>query len=158
MAHQCTRCALAFVLAVAATPALSREIATCGNSNGYAYYPKVGLAAQNKDAGKWITDGVTGGKFTLSETSKNEFDLLIADASGKIFSAKQDGGVVMLTGASSNSMSVLVSYPKTSVTETYTFFRLPDGKAEAIWTSNKGGSAVISKVSAMRATCSYFAF
>jgi hypothetical protein len=134
---------------------VGREIATCGESSGYGYYPKAGL---NNNAGKWTDDAISGGKFTLTQTSEKEFDLLITDSSGRVFSAKQDGGVVALTGAANGAVSVVVSYPATTVTETYTFFRTADGKAEAMWTSNKGGGAPIIKVTAFRADCSFFAF
>jgi hypothetical protein len=137
---------------------VGREIATCGKSSGYGYYPKAGLAAANNDAGKWIEDAISGGKFTLTQTSEKEFDLLITDTSGRVFSATQDGGVVFLSGAANGAVSVVVSYPATTVTETYTFFRTADGKAEAMWTSNKGGGAPIMKVTAFRADCSFFAF
>lgn len=71
------------------------EIATCGRSSGYGYYPKAGLTANNAPR-KWVEDAISGGKFTLTQTSEKEFDLLITDTSGRVFSAKQDGGVVVL--------------------------------------------------------------
>jgi hypothetical protein len=55
-------------------------------------------------------------------------------------------------------MTLLVSYPASTVTETYTFFRNVDGNAEAMWTSNKGGGAPIMKVGVYRADCSFFAY
>ena len=91
-------------------------------------------------------------------TSDKEFDLLITDASGRVFSAKQDGGVVLPIGIVDEAISLVVTYPATTVTETYTFFRNADGKAEVIWTANKGGGAPIMSVTAYRADCSYFGF
>jgi hypothetical protein len=50
-------------------------------------------------------------------------DLLITDASGRVFSAKQDGGTVVLVGAVNKAVSVLVyAIANTPVTE----MRSPD--------------------------------
>jgi hypothetical protein len=116
------------------------------------------LAADKDEAGHWVDDAITGAKFTLVQISEKEFDLLISDATGRVFSAKQDGGIVLLTGRKENVVSVLVTYPVTTVTETYSFFRNADGKAEAIWTSIKGGGTLFMKVAAYRADCSFFAY
>lgn len=146
---------LSFSTADAFSP---KEIATCGASRGYGYYPKAGLAALTGEAGEWAEDKISAGKFTLTQTSEKEFDLLLTDASGRVFSAKQDGGHVILAGAAQGAVSVIVLYPATTVVETYTFFRNADGKAEAMWTSNKGGGAKIMKITAMQADCSFFAY
>jgi len=89
----------------------AKDIAVCGESSGYGFYPKFGLAASNEDAGKWVEDAISSGKFTLIQTSEKEFDLLINDASGRIHAAKQDGGVLLLTGAAEETISILVTYP-----------------------------------------------
>ncbi|HUU67158.1 MAG TPA: hypothetical protein VMW57_07745 [Methyloceanibacter sp.] len=86
--------AIALLLPCMANAVFAREIATCGASRGYGYYPKAGLGAFSDDAGKWGEDSISSGKFTLSQTSEKEFDLLITDASGRVFSAKQDWAFV----------------------------------------------------------------
>lgn len=136
----------------------AKDIAVCGQSQGYAYYPRAGIIAANEDAGKWTPDAITKGSFTLAQISEKEFDLLVTDASGRVFSAVQDGGIVVLVGAVNKAVSVVVSYPSTTVTESYTFLRNADGDAEAIWTSQKGGGVPILKAAAYHADCSYFAF
>jgi hypothetical protein len=129
--------------------ASAKEIATCGASDGTGYYPAFG---------KWTDDKISDGKFTLTQTSEKEFDLLFVDARGSSFSAKQAGGAVILTGEANNAISIVVIHPSTTVTETYTFFRNADGNAQAIWTSNKGGGAPVMKVAAYRSNCSFFAY
>ena len=109
-------------------------------------------------SGKWVEDKISAGKFTLTEISEKQFDLLLTDATGRIFSAKQDGGTVLFVGAANTAITILVIYPTSTVTETYTFFRNADGKAEAMWTVNKGGGAPIMKAAAYRADCNFFAF
>ena len=133
----------------AAGVASAKEIAICGASDGMGYYPA---------EGKWTDDKISGGKFTLTQTSENDFDLLFVDARGNVFSAKQAGGAVILTGAMNNAISIVVIHQSTTVTETYTFFRNADGNAQALWTSNKGGGSPIMKVAAYRADCSFFAY
>ena len=140
-----------------AVPAFAEELAVCGASEGYAFYPKAGLAAQNEDAGKWVDDKISGGRLTLTRIGKDEYDLLFSDSTGRIVSAKQDGGVIVPAGGASDTVSLIVVYPGTGVVETYTFLRKADTGAEVIWTSNKGGGALIMKVAAYRADCSFFA-
>jgi hypothetical protein len=43
---------LAFSLLFSGT-ALSKELTTCGASQGYSYFPKSGLMASSNDGGKW---------------------------------------------------------------------------------------------------------
>jgi hypothetical protein len=123
---------------------------------GHAFYPRAGLIATNDDAGQWIDDAISGGGVTLAQLSEKDFDILFTDSSGRVVSALQDGGVVVFIGAANKAISVAVSYPSTTVVETYTFLRNADGKAEVIWTSNKGGGAPILKAAAYRADCSFF--
>ena len=145
-------------LACASGPVSAKDIAVCGASRGYGFYPKAGLVAASKDAGAWHGDAISKGKFTLSQVSDKDFDLLVTDATGRVFSAKQEGGIVVLVGARNKVVTVIVDYPATTVVETYTFLRNANGKAEAIWTSNKGGGAAIMKVAAYRADCSFFLY
>jgi len=138
--------------------ALAEDIATCGKSHGYGFYPKVGLGALSDDSGKWVEDGISSGKFTLTRIGGKEFDIHVTDASGRIFSSKQDGAHVIVSGPAKGAVSAVVIYPSSTVTETCTFYRNEDGKAKAMWTANKGGGAPVMKVTAFIADCSFFAF
>jgi hypothetical protein len=146
-------CIAGLFLTIASTAAHGAKIADCGASAGYGYFPKAGHAAAAPDSGKWISDAISGGRFSLTEND-GEFDLLVTDAMGRVFSSKQEGAKVTLVGSSYNSVTVVVAYPL--LVETYTFLRNEDGQAEAIWTTNKWGTP-IPKVAAFRADCSFFA-
>ena len=146
-------CIAGLFLTIASTAAHGANIADCGASAGYGYFPKAGHAAAAPDSGKWISDAISGGRFSLTEND-GEFDLLVTDAMGRVFSSKQEGAKVTLVGSSYNSVTVVVAYPL--LVETYTFLRNGDGQAEAIWTTNKWGTP-IPKVAAFRAACSFFA-
>ena len=145
---------VAALIAAFSSAALGKDIAKCGASDGYSYFPKAGLGAADQDTGEWHRDGIKDGRFTLTEISENVFDLLILDASGGIYSAKQDGAKIIILGSTKKSLSFLVSYPNAYV-ETYTFMRNEDDDAEAMWTSNKWGTP-IPKAGAYRASCSFF--
>ena len=126
---------MATLIATFSSVAVGKDIAYCGASEGYAFFPKAGLGVGNPDIGKWHKDPITEGKITLTEVSENEFDVLISDASGKVFSSKNAGGNVFLVGLSENFISVIIVYPELG--ESYTFMRNADGDAEVLWTSNK---------------------
>lgn len=150
---------LVALMAMLSTGAFARNVAICGASQGYGFYPKVGLAAADQ-AGEWQgtlgwqTDGIKDGRFTLTQIAKDKFDLLVIDTTGAIYSATQDDATVILIGVTDKSLSIVVTYPNTYV-ETYTFLRNDDGQAEVMWTSNKWGT-IIPKVGAYRASCSFF--
>jgi len=146
-------CISGLFLTIASTAALGANIAICGESAGYGFYPKAGLAAAAQGSGKWINDVISGGRFSLTE-NEGEFDILVTDAMGRVFSSKQEGAKVIVVGSSDKSLTVVVAYPL--LVETYTFLRNGDGQAEAIWTTNKWGTP-IPKVAAFRAACSFFA-
>jgi hypothetical protein len=130
-------------------------MASCGASDGQAYYPKFGLAALSKDhRAEWTSDTIGNGRISLSETD-GEFDILVSDTvGGRVFSSRQEGAKVIVTDLGDKSISLLVAYPL--LVETYTFFRNAEGQAEVMWTSNKWGTP-IPKVGAYRAACSFFA-
>ena len=127
------------------------NVAVCGASAGYAFNAQIGLLSGNAEAGRWADDAIPTGRMTLTLDDAGEFDLLIADATGSVFSAKGDGATIVPVAATNSVLSIIVAYPL--VVETYTFL-LSDGGPEVIWTSNKH-SAPIVKVSAMRASCSF---
>jgi hypothetical protein len=81
------------------------DIAICGASQGHGYYPAAGLAAVNKKTGEWHDDAIVAGNFTLTKISESDFDLLVTDSTGRVFSAKQDGAIVALVGARNDAVS-----------------------------------------------------
>ena len=62
---------------VISTSAVARDVAVCGASQGYGFYPKAGLAAADQAAGEWHPDGIKDGRFTLTQIAKEKFDLLV---------------------------------------------------------------------------------
>jgi hypothetical protein len=101
--------------------ASAKDIAQCGKSKGYAFYPKYGYASTQKDVGKWIADGISKGRFTISLLDNGKYDVLFVDSNGGITSSVRDSGIVILVGKTKNSLSLMVSYPNISV-ETYSVY------------------------------------
>ena len=131
------------------------DLAVCGASVGYGYFPKYGLSALSDESGKWQEEKISSGRITLTVNDADEFDVLIADARGSVFSSRADGAAVIALNVSDLHIAVLVTN-RPNYAETYTFFRNADGQAEVMWTSLKYGT-LIPKASALRAPCSYFA-
>ena len=140
--------AAAFVLGLLATgSAFAKDIAICGASEGYGYYPNVGLGKP----GEWVRDGIKEGRFTLTRVG-DRFDLLFTDATGAVISATNDGGSVVQIGRNEEAIAVIVIYPGATV-ETFTFFKSQDGN-EAIWSTNRYG-VLKPKLTTFRAPCSF---
>jgi hypothetical protein len=137
---------------IISSAAYAKDIAVCGASEGYSYFPEAGLLAapESEDAGKWKTDAISSGRLTLSR-SGDRFDLLFTDATGAVISARGDGGEVVRVGQTADAITVVVNYSG-SLVETYTFIKAAGG-AEAIWSTNKYGT-LIPKIGAYRAPCS----
>ena len=79
------RVAVVLVLSVLAIcPAMAKDIAICGASDGYSYFPMAGLLAQTSpdNADKWHADAVSPGRFTLSTGVGDKLDLFFTDAFG----------------------------------------------------------------------------
>ena len=129
--------------------AVAKDVAVCGGSEGYAYYPSAGLMADK--SAQWTDDPISAGKFTLSISELNKFDLLFTDATGAVVSASQDGAEVLRIGQSEIGITIAVVYPM--LIETYTFLRSQSGP-EAIWTSNKHSTPIL-KAGAYRAKCTF---
>jgi hypothetical protein len=125
----------------------AKDVAVCGSSEGYAYYPSAGLMAEK--SAQWTDDPISSGKFTLSISELNKFDLLFTDATGAVMSASQEGAEVLRIGQSEIGITVAVVYPM--LIETYTFLQSHSGP-EAIWTSNKHSTPIL-KAGAYRAKC-----
>lgn len=133
--------------------AYAGTIAECGASDGYAFFPKYGLAEKSKSAGKWDKDQISKGRFTFTISDDNQFDIVVLDGMDRMFSFKDDGAFISLIGKTNTAISLIAVGNGWS--EVYTVFRRPDGQAEAMWTANKFGTA-ITKAAAYRADCSYF--
>lgn len=145
--------ALAFASLLASVTATSAEtIATCGESNGYGFYPRAGLAVSDPEAGKWVDDGVSGGKISLVSLPDGKFDLMFADVTGGIYSTTAEGGRTFVAFRDATTISVLAIHRMGAV-ETYTFIETADGP-QVLWTSNKSLTP-IPKVAAYQAACSY---
>jgi hypothetical protein len=129
--------------------ALSKELATCGGSDGYVYFPKSGAMASSDDGGKWLTDKISAGKFTFTRQG-DKFDILYVDATGSVTSTTADGGKVIAVGRTKNSLALVVNYSGASV-ETYMLTNSANGP-EVVWTQMKYRSAIL-KIAAFRAAC-----
>ena len=108
----------------------------CGASSGWSYYFAGGLVPQDK-AG-FTEDGITGGKTTLVVDDKGEGDVLFVDATGRLGSAKSEGGTV-LTFDASKGLNWLLLYPDGTV-ENYAL-NLASMKV-AIWRNTVGNENV----------------
>jgi hypothetical protein len=132
------------------------DIAHCGASEGYGYYPKIGLGASDSRTGKWTKDQIRDGRLTLTLGENNTFDIIALDARDAPFSFRTSGASVSMIGKTDVSLSILAAFPM-GIIETYTFLRNTDGRAEVMWTQNKYGTP-IPKVAAFRSNCSFLAF
>lgn len=124
----------------AATSASAGTIAACGPQTGHAYYPAAGLVQKGKDG--WADDQISSGSTTLTQNAEGELDILFKDATGEIFSAKDDSARVIVLRKSENEIAVLVAYTEgAQAAEIYSFVREADGRAKMLQLSSKGLSA-----------------
>ena len=131
--------------------ASSKDIAVCGESAGYAYYPAAGPLANMGEKGKWVEDGISQGRITLSGEG-DRLDLLWSDADGTLVSATNSGYTVTRMAQTEESLSVMIYYPGKTV-QTYTFIKTLAGP-EVLYTQNRHGDVPIPKIAAFRAPCS----
>jgi hypothetical protein len=129
--------------------ALGKDVAVCGASAGYSYFPSVGLLAAERN--QWTEDGIKSGRITLSLSQSGDFDLLFTDATGSVISATQDGARVLRVGQTDGSITVIAVYPM--LVEVYTFIQTSTGP-QAIWSTNKHSTPIV-KVAAYSAPCSF---
>src|SRR5690348_1271732 len=87
--------------------ALAREVAVCAASQGRAYYPYRGMMPETQ-AG-WKNDGISNGSITLSREG-DKWVVLHQDASGKVFSSRNQGALVETVAVSKDSATLLVVY------------------------------------------------
>jgi hypothetical protein len=142
---------LSIVLLVSLIPTSSRseDVANCGASEGYGYYPSIGLTANR--AAEWTKDGIANGRLTLKKLPTGLFDVLFIDATGSVVSSTQDGAKVILIGKDTNTISILVIYDQ--LIETFTFMHSTSG-AEVMWTQNKHSTPIV-KATVFQAKCSF---
>jgi hypothetical protein len=110
----------------------------CGPSKGHAYY-----------ADGWVEDGMKYGRLALIRSDDGTLDVEISDATGKSFTAKQDGATVVTLMDGPTEWAVLAAYPL-NVTEIYVFNRTA---GEVTLVQQKYGVAPIRKAAALRAGC-----
>lgn len=144
--------ATAATLAISA-PAIAVDVAVCGASIGWSYFPQVGLMADDADGLGWGENAIPDGAFTLTLSDDNSFDLLFSDTLGGVHSARSDGAQVAVVGLTDVAISVIVAYPR--LVETYTFMNSETGP-EAMWTSNKFDTLILN-ASLFRAPCDFVA-
>lgn len=133
-----------------AQSASATDLALCGESKGYSFFPSAGLA-EGKPS-QWTDDGISGGRFTLKQLSNGKLDLLFIPATGAIKSSIQEGAEVVTLHHSKSSITVGVFYPE-EIVEMYTFLETSEGP-QVMWTTNKFNALII-KASVFNAKCSY---
>jgi hypothetical protein len=135
--------------------AQTTNIAICGSSEGHGYYHHAGLV-KKKDAG-WVKEKISNGKTVLKHLGKNEFDILVVDASGSIWSAKQDGSTVIPLRKTQSEIAILHITIK-KVIEVYNFYKEKDGSLKFDLLQNKSGDWLIPKSSVLTGSCSSINF
>lgn len=130
--------------------AFAEDIAICGASSGYSYYANRGLSQADRTG--WEEDKISDGKFTLTQDDKGQFDLLISDATGRVFSSLSQGSIIRPAVLSETSLTVIIVNDQ--LVETFIFQKLKDGKFQAMYTDAKAEGS-FPKVSALVADCSY---
>ena len=128
------------------------DLATCSSPKGWAYYNYSGLI--DKKTSGWNEDGVSGGITTIKKMSDGNYDILIKDTRGSLYSIKQDGGKVMLLRSLPNDMAFL-HLSKLGIIEIYNIFKEADGVIKMSLIQNKGVSVKIRKSAVMVGNCSY---
>lgn len=131
------------------TWANAEVIATCGPSEGHAYYP---ITAPNQKDSGWRKEALPEGFFQLIRTGE-EYDVLVSDDKGELQSARAKGGQVSLTGDDSGHLVVLVFYEGKAL-DTYVFWVPVAGKATVTYSQSRFGEAV-AKQSLLRASCKW---
>lgn len=126
-------------------------VARCTDSKGKSYFPNVGLITKDKSG--WEDDAITGGVITLTRDKKGNFDVMFLDATKRITSSVDDGGLVKVFAKDDDALGVVVIYPNNTL-ETYNFFKTTSGEFEYLHTTSRVGSdALVKKVSLLRGVC-----
>jgi len=130
--------------------AKAEVIASCGPSDGQAYFLESGVVS-SADAG-FQPDEITEGGLSLSVTD-DAVDLLFRDATGQISSATGSGGNVVLLNVSDELIHVLVVYD-TGIASTAESYIFDIDSGEVIWTQSRA-TPLISKAVVFRSACRF---
>jgi hypothetical protein len=133
------------LLMAQAAPA-TRALAVCGASYGKAVYV-------DPDDKKWVPDQISKGRFAFVESPQGDVDYIFLDATGRVTSARSDGGEIRRIYGSGTDGTFTVAYPETGVVETYNFTSDLEGGKIVLWTSNKPVTILPAKVAAFVANC-----
>lgn len=141
----------ALMLFAAALPVSPTILATCGASSGTGYYVIDGK-------GSWHDDTISDGKMTFSMEEGTRAAITYFDTFRGVVSVASDGGNVTLNDPDDKTgeFAMLVHYPLTGVTETYSVLRLANGKRQVLWTQNKahvGPGGRVSSAKVLTADC-----
>lgn len=118
-----------------------RDVYACGASKGRSFI---------SNGQGWQDDGIANGVLILKRRGE-EFDVVMSDASGATFSAREDGAQV--TGRTSDgAVQVLAVYPLLTI-ETYLFSKPERGRSTVAWTSSKQSSGPADRASVFVSSC-----
>lgn len=134
-------------------PAQAQLIASCGPSEGWAYYAET-LLVNGKDAG-WTKDQISKGATALIRLPNGDYDLRFADVGRGSASTLGEGGTIVLHRASVQEATFVVTYPHSTV-ETYQFVTDPiEGldQGRLLQTQTKGGDGPIIKSGLLVSRC-----
>ena len=115
--------------------AQAATLAICGAEAGQAYYAEGGLVT--KSGAGWTTDRIQDGRSTLSRDNNGNYDVTFSDASGGVYSSREQGALVILQRSEPGESAFIVAYPGSTV-EIYDYARLPSGSWNLIKLSSKG--------------------
>ena len=118
------------------------DVYSCGASKGRSYF-------MNGEG--WQDDGISSGVIVLRRRRGDEFDILIGDASGKSFSAREDAARV-IGREQDGVIQVLAVYPSMTI-ETFLFSKPDRGRSTLAWTSSKQAYGVADRASVFVAAC-----
>ena len=121
-----------------AVSAHAEIIAECGSSDGYTYFPSIGLNP-NQD-GIFTADKISDGSIALELREDGTFDVLFRSRPENKRSSIVEGAKVFRIGRGGNELTVAVIYPMLS--EVYTFMQTRLGP-EVMWTTNKHSTPVL---------------
>ena len=125
-------------------------VATCGSSNGHAYYLRIGIP---KDKAGWDEDRISKGYFYVIKQPSG-YDVVFRDATGRRMSAVGDGATVQKFRQGPSDIAFAVTYQDGAKTaEIYTLYREDDGVERFTNLVSKGGEGPIHKSGVMTGLC-----
>ena len=131
-------------------PKDSHLLATCGPSEGRAYY----LSPKHEG---WADDPISIGRTIFTSSGEGDPNILFQDARGGFVNAREDGAVLVFSflDAEKLEFGIIETYPKTGVTQTYVLSADKNGDKYMLWTTAKAHVSVadITKVSVHVSRC-----